>query len=63
MFETLSNRLASVRFVRSLLIGRLIHSHAVSQEQEKVRLRVLGMMLTFVTIGRAAVGLLMASLI
>jgi len=46
----------------SLLIGRLIHSHAVSQEQEKVRLRVAGMVLTFVTIGGAALRLFVASL-
>ena len=46
----------------SLLIGRLIHSYAVSQEQENVRLRVAGMVLTFVTIGGAALRLLVAFL-
>ena len=47
----------------SLLIGRIIHSYAVSQEREDVRLRVAGMVLTFVTIGGAALRLLTAALI
>jgi uncharacterized membrane protein YecN with MAPEG domain len=47
----------------SLLIGRLIHSYAVSQEQENVRLRVAGMVLTFLTIAGAAFRLLIGPLI
>lgn len=46
----------------SLLIGRMIHSYAVSQEKEDVRLRVAGMILTFVTIGGAALRLFVAFL-
>jgi uncharacterized membrane protein YecN with MAPEG domain len=47
----------------SLLMGRLIHSYAVSHEHENVRLRVAGMVLTFVTIGGAALRLFVASLL
>ena len=42
----------------SLLVGRVIHSYAVSEEKEDVRLRVAGMILTFVTLGGAALRLL-----
>jgi uncharacterized protein len=42
----------------SLLLGRFIHAYAVSQENEPVRLRVAGMVLTFVAIGGAALRLL-----
>ena len=42
----------------SLLVGRVIHSYAVSEEKEDVRLRVAGMILTCVTLGGAALRLL-----
>jgi uncharacterized protein len=46
----------------SLLVGRIIHGYAVSQEKEDVRLRVAGMILTFVTLGGAAARLLVVFL-
>ncbi len=46
----------------ALLVGRIIHGYAVSQEKEDVRLRVAGMVLTFVTLGGAALRLLVAFL-
>jgi uncharacterized membrane protein YecN with MAPEG domain len=46
----------------SLLTGRLVHSYAVSQQKEDVRLRVAGMTLTFVTIRGAALRLFVAFL-
>ncbi|WP_343560476.1 MAPEG family protein [Kiloniella sp. b19] len=39
-----------------LLAGRLFHSRAVSQPDEPIRLRVLGMALTFTVLISAAVG-------
>ena len=35
----------------TLLIGRTVHAYGVSQENENYKLRVLGMTLTFTTIG------------
>jgi hypothetical protein len=46
----------------SLLVGRIIHGYAVSQQKEDVRLRVAGMILTFVTLGGAAARLLVTFL-
>ncbi len=46
----------------SLLLGRIIHGYAVSQENEPARLRVAGMVLTFLAIAGAALRLLAAFL-
>jgi uncharacterized protein len=46
----------------SRLINRVIHSYAVSQEKENVRLRVAGVVLTFLAIAVAALRLLVSFL-
>lgn len=47
----------------TLLTGRCLHAYGVSQENEKFRYRILGMRLTFATIGLAAIYLLVTTLI
>ena len=42
----------------ALLIGRVVHPYGVSQEKENYRLRTVGLLLTFGTIGVAAVRLI-----
>ena len=43
----------------SLISGRLIHAQGVSQTNENTKYRVAGMVLTFTTIGSAALGIML----
>lgn len=44
-----------------LLVGRVIHAYSVSQINENIQLRVLGMTITFASLGIAAISLLLTS--
>lgn len=44
-----------------LLVGRVIHAYSVSQINENIQLRALGMTTTFAVLGVAAISLLLTS--
>ncbi len=64
LFETQWKSVTAVHiFGASLVIARLIHAYGVSQEQENLRYRVIGMVLTFSVILILSLGILLNYLI
>lgn len=49
-------------FGGSLLLGRLVHAYGVSQVKENIKFRQVGMVLTFLVMLFAAIGLLLQQL-
>lgn len=47
----------------ALLVGRLLHGYGMSQIKEDLRFRMVGMILTFATLGGSALGVLVLSLV
>lgn len=50
-------------FGATLLIGRMLHGYGMSQVKEDLRFRMVGMVLTFATLGGSALGLVVLSLV
>lgn len=61
MLESVSGSTAVAHLCGAvLLVGRFIHAYSISQASENIRLRVLGMSLTFLSLTLAALGLLLS---
>ena len=64
MYETLSGGLIVVHLLGiALLIGRLLHAYGVSQKQEVLKYRQIGMVMTFMVIVVSALLLLFKTII
>ncbi len=66
LFYFVEMRGADLRLVHGLglglLIGRMLHAFGVSQEKEKLKFRVTGMVMTFLALITASVYLLLSSM-